>query len=248
VRLLVQHSKDVAAIAEKALAAPISLNDAETVRVLLGAGADPRRYRDDDGQPTAVIRAAMAAGCSIDLIELLLAHGAGDDMTPFDGLVYACVRGDRAAARALLERHTGLRSEVAEADGAALIGAAEAGNIEAIELLLELGFPAAAPGPPNGATALHAAAWAGSVEVVTKLLRAGAPIDALDAEWHSTPLVWAFVGSGERSAPNSAANWVETVRVLLDAGAATSDLRLDGEDPIEPSDDVVELLLARGLA
>lgn len=247
VRLLVQYTPDVAAIAEKALAAPISLDDVAVVRVLLEAGADPRRYRDDDGQPTAVIRAAMAAGCSVELIELLLTHGAGDDMTALDHLLYACRRGDRSEAQRLIDQQPGLPSEVAAADGSAVMGAAEAGDRQAIALLLEVGFPVAAAGPPNGATALHAAAWAGSPEVVTELLAAGAPIEALDSEWHSTPLVWALVGSGERTAPNPTPDWVKTVSVLLDAGAATSGIDLDAEDPIQPSPEVIELLQARGV-
>jgi ankyrin repeat protein len=247
VRLLVRYTPSVSAIAEKALAAPISLDDVEAVRVLLEAGADPRRYRDDDGQPTAVIRAAIDAGCSVELIELLLTHGAGDDMTAFDHLLYACRRGDRSEAQRLVDQEPGLRSEVAGADGSALIGAADAGDREAIALLLEVGFPVAAAGLPNGATALHAAAWAGSPEVVAQLLAAGAPIDALDSEWHSTPLVWALVGSGERSAPNPTPDWMETVRVLLDAGAGTTGIDLDSEDPIQPSPEVVELLRARGV-
>ena len=43
-RLLLRHAVDVAGLAEQALAAPVSLGDTEGVRLLLGAGADPRRY------------------------------------------------------------------------------------------------------------------------------------------------------------------------------------------------------------
>ena len=48
-RLMLGHAADVTGLAEQALAAPLSLNDAEGVRLLLEAGADPRRYADDDG-------------------------------------------------------------------------------------------------------------------------------------------------------------------------------------------------------
>jgi hypothetical protein len=54
----------------------ISKNDADAVRVLLDAGADPARYRNDDGEPAPVVVAALAAGCDLELIELLLTHGA----------------------------------------------------------------------------------------------------------------------------------------------------------------------------
>jgi Ankyrin repeats (3 copies)/Ankyrin repeat len=279
-RLLIEHTPDVGAIAEQALAAPLSLDDVGGVRVLLEAGADPSRYRDDEGTPTAVIPAAIDAGCSLELIELLLAHGADpnqagddsrsafavalasgrddlvrllerhgarDDATPLDHIRYACLRGDRTRALELLDKHPALRSEIADADGSALILAAETGNDRAIELLLEVGFPVAAVGEPNGGTPLHAAAWAGSNGAVTQLLVAGAPIDAQDTTWDSPPLVWALVGSGERRAPNPTSDWVQTVRILLDAGADTGQVKLDPDDPIQPSPEVVELLRARGI-
>ena len=46
-RLLLFHAADVAQLARIALAAPISLNDAQGVHLLLEAGADPERYADD---------------------------------------------------------------------------------------------------------------------------------------------------------------------------------------------------------
>ncbi|MGZ4304766.1 MAG: ankyrin repeat domain-containing protein [Solirubrobacteraceae bacterium] len=280
VRLLIEHTPDVRAIAEQALAAPLSLDDVGGVRVLLEAGADPSRYRDDEGRPIAVIPAAIDAGCSLELIELLLAHGADpvqagddgrsayavatasgrddlvallerhgarDDATPLDHIRYACLRGDRTRALELLNQHPTLRSEVADADGSALILAAETGDAKALELLLEVGFPVGAKGEPNGGTPLHVAAWAGSTAAVNQLLAAGAPIDAHDSTWDSPPLVWALVGSGERRAPNPTPDWLQTVTILLDAGAQTAQVKLDHDDPIQPSPEVVELLRARGI-
>jgi ankyrin repeat protein len=280
VRLLIEYTPDVRAIAEQALAAPLSLDDVGGVRVLLEAGADPSRYRNDEGTPTAVIPAAVDAGCGLELIELLLAHGADanqpgadgrsayavatasgrddlvallerhgarDDATPLDHVRFACLSGDRTHALELLDEHPALRSEVAAADGSALALAAETGNSTAVELLLEVGFPVAAKGEPNGGTPLHVAAWAGSTSAVNQLLAAGAPIEAHDSTWDSPPLVWALIGSGERHAPNPTPDWVQTVRILLDAGAETAQVKLDPDDPIQPSPEVVELLRARGI-
>jgi ankyrin repeat protein len=279
-RLLLAHTPDVRAVAEQALAAPISRNDVEAVRALLDAGADPRRYRDDDGRPIAVVPAAIASRCAVELIELLLIHGAEtdrpgqdgrspyafavangradlvallarhgarDDTTPLDRLRYACLRGDRPGTRQLLAEHPALRSALDNADGSALIAAAEAGHAHATELLLEVGFPIAAHGGENGATPLHAAAYAGRAEIVAQLLAAGAPLGARDRTWDATPLDWALVGSGERPATNPGADWVQTVRILLDAGAATDELTLDPGEPKQPSPDVAELLRARGV-
>jgi ankyrin repeat protein len=279
-RLLAEHTRDTRSIAEQALAAPISLDDAGGVRVLLDAGADPRRYRDDNGDPAPVVLAAITAGCSVELIELLLVHGAGpndagddgrspysvamasgrgdllellrrhgahDDTTPLDRLRYACLRGDRTGALQLLDQHPEVRADLADADGSALIDAAETGNTEGIELLLEAGFRVAAHGGANGATALHAAAWAGSADAVRQLIASGAPLDARDSTWDATPVDWALVGSGERGGTNPDPDWVATVRVLLDHGAATSQITLDPADPVQPSPEVVELLRVRGI-
>jgi ankyrin repeat protein len=280
-RLLLAHTRDVRAIAAHAFASAISSQDVEAVRALLEAGADPRRYRDDDNQPAAAVPEAIDHRCAVEVIELLLAHGADpnqtgkdgrsayasavargradlvellerygarDDTTPLDRLRYACLRGDRPGARQLLAEQPGLRSELASADGSALIGAAEAGDTDAVGLLLEVGFPIAARGGADGATALHAAAYAGSAATVEQLLAAGAPLEARDSTWNSTPIGWALVGSGERPALNPAPDWLMTVRILLDDGAATDEITLDPEDPKPPSPEVADLLRSRGLA
>jgi hypothetical protein len=43
---------------------------------------------------------------------------------------------------------------------------------------------------------------------------------------------------------NPGANWVETVRILLEAGASTEDITLSPDDPKPPSPEVAELLRA----
>src|ERR1700721_2109230 len=63
-RLMLSRATDVAGMAKMALAAPISQNDTEGVRLLLEAGADPRRYADDDGAPASAACEAAAARCS----------------------------------------------------------------------------------------------------------------------------------------------------------------------------------------
>ncbi|MBO0692643.1 MAG: ankyrin repeat domain-containing protein, partial [Acidimicrobiaceae bacterium] len=126
----------------------------------------------------------------------------------------------------------------------------EHGNQPCVSLLLELGFPIEArreAGDDDGATALHAASWAGSAETVALLLDHGADITARDTRWHSQPLEWALVGSGEapRSAP--APDWVRTVTLLLDAGASLDGITLNPAEPKQPSAAVLALLRSRGL-
>ena len=126
-------------------------------------------------------------------------------------------------------------------DLAALVAAAERGNISAVELALDIGFPIEARGD-DGATALHAAAYAGSADTVALLLARAADLTVRDTRWHSQPLDWALVGSGEAPDSAPAPDWVATVTLLLDAGASLDEITLDPDDPKPPSVAVLELL------
>src|SRR5204862_1806919 len=67
--LLLSHVPDVREVARQALAAPISGNDAGCTRTLLEAGADPRRYANDDGQPASAVYEAIRSDCGAELVE-----------------------------------------------------------------------------------------------------------------------------------------------------------------------------------
>ncbi|MDB5685481.1 MAG: hypothetical protein JWR77_70, partial [Rhizorhabdus sp.] len=113
----------------------------------------------------------------------------------------ACLRGDEAAARALVAADPGLLAKPAP-----LIAAAEFGNAPAVALLLSLG---ASPGNlgKNGISPLHRAAQSGSLEAVNLLVAAGADVDLHEQQWNGTPLSWAvMLGNphiAERLAPLS---------------------------------------------
>jgi hypothetical protein len=81
VRMLLERVPDVAEIAEQALGAPISSGDADTVRLLLTAGADPTCSASGDGQSASVIAEALAEGAPTAVIALLLSHGADAEAT-----------------------------------------------------------------------------------------------------------------------------------------------------------------------
>jgi ankyrin repeat protein len=211
----------------------------DAVRVLLAAGADPNAPGRDG---RSARRSALTAGVAAT-VELI---GAGGD-DPVDRLLEAIVTGDRDAARGVAAADPGLVDELAPADRAALVNAAEHGNVAAVGLMLELGFPIDArreDPDDDGATALHVASWAGSAETVALLLDNGADVSVRDTRWRSRPLEWALVGSGE--APDSAPgpDWVATVGLLLDAGAPLDGITLDPDEP-EPSGAVLELLRSR---
>ncbi|MGH3288137.1 MAG: ankyrin repeat domain-containing protein, partial [Streptosporangiaceae bacterium] len=275
-RLMLAAAPDVAGTAEQALAAPVSLNDTEGVRLLLEAGADPRRYADDDGSPASAVCEVVRSGCSAELAELMLAHGADpdrpgpdgrspytlallqgradladllrrygavDDSTDTDRFLAACQRADQAAVTGQLAQDPGLPAGLSEAQqAAALIRAAETGNVAALILMLDLGFGVGAHGGENGGTALHAAAYAGSADAARLLLRRGADVNARDETWDSHPLVWAAIGSSEQRDLNPHPDWAGTVQALLEAGANAADVTLSPDEDHQPSPDVTALL------
>jgi ankyrin repeat protein len=276
--LLLERVPNLREIAVMALAAPISSDDVEGVRVLLEAGVDPARYIDDDGQATPVVVAAIHSGCSAqllellldsgadpnaagshgrspyrlatatgrpDLVELLRRYGADDQATDGDRFLSACLRADRTSAERQLSDAPGLLATLSDDERAAIVRAAERGNTEAVALMLDLGFPLETRGN-EGATPLHAAAHSGSADVVRLLLERGADIEARDTTWNSPPLDWAAVGSGEQPGNDPAADWVETVRILLAAGASTDSITLSPDDPKQPSPEIAELLRTHG--
>ena len=139
----------------------------------------------------------------------------------------------------------GLPARLSEAQqAAALIRAAETGNLAALTLMLDLGFGVDVHGGENGGTALHAAAYAGSAGAVRLLLDRGADVDARDETWDSHPLVWAAIGSSEQRDLNPHPDWADAVQALLEAGANAADVTLSPDEDHQPSPEVTALLRA----
>lgn len=208
--LLLAHVRSARDIAEQALAAPLSNDDVDTARLLLEAGADPNRYRNDEGESVPIMRTAIRSACSAAFVELLHDHGAAGELDDVDAFLAACLRGDRDEALRLVD----VVSRLVDDDRAVLVRAAETGNTPAVALMLDLGFPIDARGS-HGATALHAASYAGKLDTARLLLDRGADVEARDATWDSTPIVWAELGRDEQRGgdPN---DWDELVRLLAD--------------------------------
>ena len=220
---------------------------AELIELLLRYGGDPNAPGRDGSSP---VRLAMRRGRT-EIVELLGRYGARVQATEIDQFLAACIHADRDQARRRLSAHPALLDRLSDEDRGSMIDAAEYGNIEAVRLMLELGFPVNMRAGEHGCTALHTAAASGSAELVRLLIDASADLEARDATWNDTPLGWAIVGSGfGRSDPNSRhssnADFVATVRTLVEAGASLEDVHPGPDKP--PSQEIVELLLSYGIS
>jgi ankyrin repeat protein len=207
------------------------------VVALLDGGADPEAS-DDHG--VSVLRLAVRAGKN-ETAALLAGRGTPDDITDVDRFIGACRRADRPAAEHLLAGHPGLRDRLTDDDHAAVLGAAGSGSGAALGLMLDLGF---SPHVRNesGEQPLHAASYAGNAEAVRLLLDAGAEVDARDTRFDARPLAFATVGSGEQAGQRG--DWIEVIRMLVDAGSSPHGAWIAGKPP---SDEVAGLLLTYGV-
>ena len=191
-----------------ALAAPISQNDTEGVRLLLEAGADPRRYADDDGAPASAAYEAVQSGCSAELLDLLLAHGAEPDRLGREGRSpYTLARIQGRADLADLLRQYGAAGDISDTD--LFLAALQHADQAAVREQL-----ARDPGlrdrlsEAQQAAALVRAAETGHTAALALMLDLGFPVDARGGDDGGTALhAAAYSGSAD------------AVRLLLGRGA-----------------------------
>jgi ankyrin repeat protein len=106
-----------------------------------------------------------------------------------DQLLWACMRGDRAAVDVLLAGDRGLPARAAAAEPDAVNRAVRLGRQDAVRLLVGLGFDV---NVVRRTTALHEAAAGDDLPMVELLLELGADLSAVDREFGATPLGWAL--------------------------------------------------------
>jgi ankyrin repeat protein len=231
---LAQGGAAVADHATKAL--PDAAADASfaVVEALLAAGADPAAV--DPGGVSA-LRKAVRAG-RFDTVEQLRHLGAIDDSTDVERFLGACLAADRQRAEQVLAEHPDLPDRLSDEDRAVIVDAAGSRPVETIALMLDLGFSADARND-LGERPLHNAAYAGNAPVVRLLLHRGADVDARDDRFDSTPLAFATVGSGEQA--GTPGDWIETVRLLVDAGASPDRAWVPAKPPSEEVMDLVQI-------
>jgi hypothetical protein len=149
-----------------------------------------------------------------DALHVLQAYAS-----PKDRFIAACAQARTQEATELLREWPRLLADLSDEDRRVLPDAGWEGNAAAVDLMLDLGFDAAATGH-DGGTVLHCAAWQGAAACIETALRHDRVRDLLevhDGVHGSTPLGWCCHGA--RYCANPAADHPAVARLLLDAGA-----------------------------
>lgn len=166
----------------------VRANYLSRVQLLVEHGAD---VNGDHPQYPAGARPPYAqAACDghQQIADYLLAMGARPvalKLTAAEEFAVACNRADARRARELLASDPSLSDE---AQGL-LAGFAEAGRLDSIRLMMELG--ADVNGPAGAESPLHCAARAGQLDAVQLLVQLGASVHARDCNFNGTPLGFA---------------------------------------------------------
>jgi hypothetical protein len=124
-----------------------------------------------------------------DVFEYLMAQSP-----PALQLAVACEVVDENRARRIVAETPGVMASLAPADRRRLPAAATDNRLDAVRLMLSLGWPTGEPGQEGG-TALHWAAFHGNVEMVREILRHGPDLTVRDTTHHGTALEWARYGA-----------------------------------------------------
>jgi ankyrin repeat protein len=181
------------------------------IQLLLDHRADVNATRDDGSTAWLLAR----RGGFDEVAALLESAGATTSpLSPLDVMLEACGRGDVDAARRLGSPE--LVNALAASDRLLLPESAAGDRNSIVRACLAAGFPVDTT-DSMGATALHHAAISGRASLTRLLLDAGADISIRDNEHSSTPLGWALFGAD--ISKDSDADYEETVRALLEAGA-----------------------------
>jgi ankyrin repeat protein len=217
---------------------------------LLAAGADPTA-RTPAG--ISAYRLATQLGLT-EVVELLRAYGAQENLTADDEFVAACARADAVEARRIQALHPDLPGTLPEDRLRLLPDAAAWGSRAAVKVMVDLGWPIATRGGDWDATALNHAVFRGDAELTAFLLSRG-------ASWREQhgfgddvlgTLSWASIN--EPPVPGNP-DWIGCARALLAHGLHSAErdpsnpqqLLIEGR-PKRFSEEVAEILLQSGAA
>jgi hypothetical protein len=162
-----------------------------------------------------------------ELYDFLMAH-----TPPRQQLLVACALADRSLAESIVARSPGLVAELDAEDHTLLAKFCWETNIsiEAVRLMLDLGFPVDVPESNHGFMPLHNAAWCGDAPLVELLLRHGHPVDRRDPGYNATALGYA-IHSCVTARRHPGGSFPEVVRLLLEAGVPLDPHQYPSGDP-----------------
>ncbi len=150
-------------------------------------------------------------------------------------LLVNCLLARRAEAFAIAREHPHLVPELPDPERELLARYCweTNSNIEAVRLMLDLGFPIAHVETRHGYSPLHNAAWEGNADLVDLLLERGHPVDLIDPKYKATALDYA-IHDCVREKRHPEGEFARVAELLLKAGCAyhassypTGDERLD---------------------
>jgi ankyrin repeat protein len=181
------------------------------VRALLDAGADPRSL-DDHKQ--SVYQHAASFGLP-EVMRLLEEGGSGEPLTDGERFVSACARVDEAEARRLLETNPDLIASLTAAQLKQLPNMAQDSRIDAVKLMVCLGWPIATRAGDIDGSALNWAVFRGNRDLTEFLLEHGASFREPHGYGSDVlgTLCWA-----SHNVPHGHGNWPECAAALLEHG------------------------------
>ncbi len=161
----------------------------ERANLLLDHGADAKQKLRNDGRLTKIAR---TRGFN-EVADALERHGGKPyKLKKVERFLNHCLNAEERDACTMLEESPNLVLRANKKRPDAMNDAADLGNLEAIDLMIELGFNVHGNSLDSP---LHHAATNGHLELVKRLLEHGANLQQRDAFYFSTPVGWAQAGS-----------------------------------------------------